>query len=251
MSWYPVDDLLHGDPRARRAGLEAMGLWTLAGSHCMGYLTDGFVAEWFVKEKPKGASLAKRLVDAGFWTPSEKDGERGWQFLEWKPECTKVVILENREKNRLRKAKSRESRRESRVTDDETGHGATTGRDAGVLGYIQPNPTQPINPVETLGGEGPAGNARDTTPRPQCHDHPDGNASTPCGACQARREWDKDHAEALAADEVARRRADRAAATEALANCRHCRGSGWLLDDDGTPVDPAIRCTHQPQAAAR
>lgn len=31
--------------------------------------------------------------------------------------------------------------------------------------------------------------------------------------------------------------------------CVFCRDDGWLLDDDGTPVDPAIRCTHTPAMA--
>ena len=80
MPHFRVDDALHSHPKARKAGLEAMGLWLVAGSHCMGYLSDGFVPEWFVKTWPKGAALAKRLVDAGLWTLTHVDGEKGWQF---------------------------------------------------------------------------------------------------------------------------------------------------------------------------
>lgn len=50
-----------------------------------------------------------------------------------------------------------------------------------------------------------------------------------------------------AADDAARR--ERAAAIRA---CSRCDPSGWLLASDGTPVDPAVRCTHaSPSLAGR
>lgn len=79
MAWFKVDDQIHSHPKARRAGLEAMGLWLLAGSHCMSYLTDGFVEAWFVQSWPHGEVLAGKLVQAGLWL--EVDG--GWQFHDW------------------------------------------------------------------------------------------------------------------------------------------------------------------------
>lgn len=79
MAWFKVDDQIHSHPKARRAGLEAMGLWLLAGSHCMSYLTDGFVEAWFVQSWPHGEELAGKLVQAGLWL--EADG--GWQFHDW------------------------------------------------------------------------------------------------------------------------------------------------------------------------
>ncbi|WP_254427621.1 hypothetical protein [Mycolicibacterium conceptionense] len=133
MSWFPVDDAFHSHPKARKAGMEAVGLWTLAGSHCMAYLTDGFVADWWVKEKPKGPTLARRLVNAELWRVGEKGDEKGFWFHDWKPECTKAHVLAAREKARQRKAKSRESQRESRVTDDVSS--------ASCLVPTQPNPT--------------------------------------------------------------------------------------------------------------
>lgn len=79
MAWFKVDDQLHSHPKARRAGLESMGLWLLAGSHCMSYLTDGFVEEWFVLSWPNGEAMAQRLVQHGLWV----EVEGGWQFHDW------------------------------------------------------------------------------------------------------------------------------------------------------------------------
>lgn len=94
MAWYKVDDQLHSHPKARRAGLEAMGLWTLAGSHCMSYLTDGFVEEWFVDSWPHGRDLAARLVTVGLWLVVEG----GWQFHDWeKYQPTRASVRADRD----------------------------------------------------------------------------------------------------------------------------------------------------------
>ncbi|UXE04548.1 hypothetical protein SEA_AUBS_76 [Mycobacterium phage Aubs] len=223
MSWFPVDDAFHSHPKARKAGLEAVGLWTLAGSYSMAYLTDGFVPEWWVKEKPRGMALARRLVAADLWISEEKGGEQGFQFHDWKPECTKEVILENRRKNRLRKQKQRQSQEESRVTD-----GVTDGvSPASCLVPTQPNPTQPINPLVNSSGGVTSVDARET-PRPHCSKHKE-NYEGPCKPCQKRREWDEKHESQLKAAEKARR----SEIFEAVRNCPLCDDHGRIETADG------------------
>lgn len=89
MTWFRADDQQHSHPKVIEAGLEAMGLWLLAGTYCCDKLTDGFVA-WPVIErlaggKAKAKKLAKLLVDAkgesevGLW--EEVDG--GCRFHDW------------------------------------------------------------------------------------------------------------------------------------------------------------------------
>lgn len=112
MPFFRVDDGLNNHPKARQAGLEAMGLWSLSGAYCMAYLSDGFVPEWYVKTWAKGAALAKRLVAARMWYPAERDGEPGWEFHEWRQD-SKAKVQADRKKAAQRKAKSRDSQRES------------------------------------------------------------------------------------------------------------------------------------------
>lgn len=121
MVWFQVDDNLPEHPKANRAGLEAMGLWLFCGAWSSRYLQEGFVPEWYVLKHPHGRALAKRLVDAGLWHPSERDGDKGWQFHEWEGngQRTKVQIEHDREAARDRQRRAR-SRRDSRVTDDVT-----------------------------------------------------------------------------------------------------------------------------------
>lgn len=117
MAWFKVDDQLHSHPKARRAGLEAMGLWLVAGSHCMSYLTDGFVEEWFVLSWPNGAELAERLVGTGLWLR----GDGGWQFHDWgefqptreKVEAEREAASERKRRQRARGSDGRYESRES------------------------------------------------------------------------------------------------------------------------------------------
>lgn len=207
----------------------------------MAYLTDGFVPQWFVKERPRGVVLAKRLVQADLWLVGECNGESGWWFHQWKPECMKSHVLDVREKARLRKAKSRESQPPSRVTDG--------GRDAGVLGFTQTNPNQPITSMaDSSGGVtqvGPTG----PPPRPQCNDHEE-NFDGPCRPCKKRREWDEKYAAQAESDELERKRSAKAAAAQVRRECQCCDEDGWLLDADGTPAEPATKCNHQGLAHA-
>lgn len=114
MAWFKVDDQLHSHPKARRAGLEAMGLWLVAGSHCMSYLTDGFVEEWFVLSWPNGAELAERLVGTGLWLR----GDGGWQFHDWAEfQPTKVRVEAERSANARRQELSRDPKLRDAIRD--------------------------------------------------------------------------------------------------------------------------------------
>ncbi len=125
-------------------------------------------------------------------------------------------------------------------------------------GTLQPDPT---NPSGTLPKNGtlpePSSTSTGTStgtissfvvghlggPRPQCRKHSE-NSDTDCRACMRRREWDEQHATNSEADDLARQRAARAEAAQALAGCPTCDDAGWLLGADGLPYDPAVRCLH-------
>jgi hypothetical protein len=85
VTWFKVDDKLHDHRKARQAGLEALALWTLAGSWCADNLTDGFVpSDILTRWTKKSVSLAHRLVDVGMWDEDTEKGEVGYRFHDWK-----------------------------------------------------------------------------------------------------------------------------------------------------------------------
>lgn len=119
MPWFRVDDQIHSHPKARRAGLAAMGLWALAGSHCMNYLTDGVVESWFVEAWPDGPALAARLVEVGLW----RQHPQGWEFHDWDGyQPSREKLLAEREAGRVRVAKHRE-----RKAGNAAGNAVTNG----------------------------------------------------------------------------------------------------------------------------
>lgn len=198
----------------------------------MAYLTDGFVPEWYVKDRPKGLALAKRLVAAELWQPGESAGETGFWYHDWKPENLKVNVLAARERARQRKAKSRESQGESqgpsRVTH--TSRHASVTPSVTVPTPTHTNPTQPISNslVDSSGGvtsvDAPVGH----TPRPHCSKHHE-NSDTACLPCKKRREWDEAQAEVDVADELEAKRLNR----EARENCTRCHGTNTYEDNRG------------------
>lgn len=91
--WMKVDDGLHAHRKTRAVtkshqtktrDAAPMGLWVLAGSWAAQNGTDGWVPE---DELDRWDSdwhgLTARLVRAGYWWPSERDGERGYGFNDW------------------------------------------------------------------------------------------------------------------------------------------------------------------------
>lgn len=123
MTWFKVDDSLSSHPKARAAGLPAMGLWVVAGSWASQHLTDGYIPEWFVKSWRSGPVLASKLVDSGLWDVA--DG--GWVFHQWaERQPSKARVESERESARKRKQASRESQRDNQE-DTSTGHSVTDG----------------------------------------------------------------------------------------------------------------------------
>lgn len=126
MGWFKVDDQLHGHPKPRRAGLEAIGLWAVAGSHSSAYKGDGFVPAWYIDSWPKGKKLAAQLVAAGLWTPGEKDGLQGYYFHDWDDyQPTSDELERDREASRLRQKNHRERLRQAALKSAMNGQNVT------------------------------------------------------------------------------------------------------------------------------
>lgn len=81
-------------------------------------------------------------------------------------------------------------------------------------------------------------------PPPICPRHEE-NSDVPCSACRKRRIWDENSRAVQARDDLERRRSVKAAAADARRACQFCDDDGWMLDIDGTPADPAVKCSHQ------
>src|SRR5690606_20482832 len=89
-------------PRSKRAA--AIGVWTLAGAWSMHDLTDGFVPAYMIEEWGGDESHADALVTAGMWEHDERDGDPGYQFVNWDEyQPTKADVEAKRARDRERK----------------------------------------------------------------------------------------------------------------------------------------------------
>lgn len=119
MTWFKVDDTLGSHPKARAAGLAAMGLWVVAGAWSSQHLTEGFVPGWYVKSWPSGHKRAADLVESGLWI----EADSGYRFHQWEErQPTKEQVESERAAARERQRKHRELKRDAAVS-----HGVTDG----------------------------------------------------------------------------------------------------------------------------
>lgn len=80
MPWFKVDDGFHGHPKVVELSLEAVGVWTLAGSWCASYLTDGEIGLKSIQRLGGSEEQAMELVYAGLWV---EPAPGLYQFKDW------------------------------------------------------------------------------------------------------------------------------------------------------------------------
>lgn len=147
MPWFKVDDTLANHPKARAAGLPAVGLWAVAGAYASQYLTDGFVPEWYVDSWPDGREYAAELVEVRLWFAEEG----GWSFHQWdERQPTKEQVEADRAASRERQRRARDKAKLQR--DSGVSNGVTDGVTNGdVTPGVTVPPTRP-DPTRSSSG---------------------------------------------------------------------------------------------------
>ncbi|MCK9249991.1 MAG: hypothetical protein M0P31_13590 [Solirubrobacteraceae bacterium] len=119
MGWAKIDDQLHGDRKVRRlwhTEPAALGLWTLALSHCANQETDGHIDDLWVLERVPDDEMRERLVTAlvsvGLW--DERDGSDGWwihDYLDYNPSRAELVAKRRADAERKAAGRAEQARR--------------------------------------------------------------------------------------------------------------------------------------------
>lgn len=276
MGWIKVSDDFYDDDKMFAAGSIGRDLYWHGMAFCNRNLTDGLI--------PRGRALAlvdftgaavlvgmggvdgqdcapiavERLLEAGLWHEQGHDcptcvqpGPRHYivhNYLKYQP--SRAQVEAKAKANRERVEAWREAQKNGNAERNGVGNALHTDS---VTQHVQPTPNPTPNPsisLVTSGGGVTEVDARE--PRPHCSKHPEENSETNCRACMRRRKWDEKHAELAAADELQRKRDEKAAATAALRDCQLCDEEGWVLGSDGKPAEPAVKCKahHQEEAHA-
>lgn len=207
------------------------------------------------------------MVAAGLWHEKGHDcdecharedgGEPGAReylihdYLEYQP--ARAEVEAKAEANRKRVEAFREARKLEKAAANGSGNaGSNAERNALRTANVQHTPNPTPNPSTSLlvtsgGGVAEVDAREPRAPRPHCARHEE-NHDGPCRKCQARRKWDEANVERVQADELDRKRTAKAEAGRVTRECPRCDDDGWLLGADGTPTDPARKCTHRSEA---
>lgn len=109
MPWFKVDDGFHGHPKVVELSLEAVGVWTLSGSWCSSYLTDGEINLRSIRRVGGDKEQADELVKAGLWLEKSPGV---YQFKDWEDyQPLKASVEAEREAARERMAAVRAKRK--------------------------------------------------------------------------------------------------------------------------------------------
>lgn len=124
MTWFKVDDGFYDHPKVKSlprgsARKGALALWTLAGSWCGRYGTDGLVPSFQVEELGCAAKDAESLCAAALWHAPDHECEQcpdvpqgHYLFHSWpeyQPLKTEVESQKAKARERMRRRRSGES----------------------------------------------------------------------------------------------------------------------------------------------
>jgi hypothetical protein len=130
MPWFKVDDAFHGHPKVMELSPAAVGVWTLAGSWCANYLTDGEIKTPIVRRLGATDEMVQELVDAGLWI----DLGGAYQFKDWaeyQPLKEEVMAERNAARERMKavRAKKKGVDRSGEQLPNDTGTFAGTSEE--------------------------------------------------------------------------------------------------------------------------
>ncbi|MEB4614028.1 hypothetical protein, partial [Leucobacter sp. M11] len=108
MPWFKIDDGFHGHPKVLSLTPADVGVWTLAGTWCANYLTDGVISVPAVLRLGGTQENCDALVAAGLWLVNPE----GYEFKDWEDyQPMKADVEAEREASRERMRKVRAKRK--------------------------------------------------------------------------------------------------------------------------------------------
>lgn len=159
MPWFKVDDGFHGHPKVVELSLEAVGVWTLAGSWCAAYLTDGEIGLKSLQRLGGGPEQAGELVYAGLWTEPVPGL---FQFKDWDDyQPLKAAVEAEREEARERMRGVRAKKKRAPGSDDVPPNVRpnNTGTFGGTSEEVRVTPTHPVPSLPLTTNPAPDGAA--------------------------------------------------------------------------------------------
>jgi len=144
MPWFKVDDAFHGHPKVMGISPAAVGVWTLAGSWCANYLTDGEIKLAIVRRLGASDEMIKELVDAGLWI----DIGDAYQFKDWaeyQPLKDEVMAERNAARERMKAVRAAKKGVERSPEQKPNVRPNNTGTFGGTSEEVRSTPSQSLS----------------------------------------------------------------------------------------------------------
>jgi hypothetical protein len=144
MPWFKVDDAFHGHPKVMELSPAAVGIWTLAGSWCANYLTDGEIKAPIVRRLGASDEMVQELVTAGLWI----DLGGAYQFKDWdeyQPLKEEVMAERNAARERMKAVRAKKKGVDRSPEQLENVQPNNTGTFAGSSEEVRVTPTQSLS----------------------------------------------------------------------------------------------------------
>jgi hypothetical protein len=140
--WFKVDDAFHGHPKVMELSPAAVGVWTLAGSWCANYLTDGEIKAGVVRRFGADDAMIQELVNAGLWI----DIGGAYQFKDWdeyQPLKEEVEAERNAARDRMKAVRAKKKGVERSPEQPANVHPNNTGTFGGTSEEVRVTPSLP------------------------------------------------------------------------------------------------------------
>lgn len=154
MPWFKIDDAFHGHPKVLELSLPAVGLWTLAGSWCANYLTDGEITLRAIGRLGGTEKQAAELVAAGLWLVPAEDTFQFKDWADYQPLKAEVEAERDQARDRMKavraKKKGTSGERSGEQPPNNPGTFGGTSEEVPVAPSL-PVPSRPSPPLEEVG----------------------------------------------------------------------------------------------------
>lgn len=108
MPWFRLEDSFYDNPKVRRAGNAAVGLWVRCATYSARQLTDGRIPAYVVREMGKPTEIAA-ATRSGLWLPDDEEYVMP-DYLEYNPSASHIKQRRKRDAERKREEREKAGR---------------------------------------------------------------------------------------------------------------------------------------------
>lgn len=142
MPWFKIDDGFHGHPKVMNLEPADVGVWTLAGTWCAQYLTDGQISFPVIRRLGGTQANCDALVSAGMWIAGSNGTYEFKDWADYQPMKSDVEAEREASRERMRKVRAKRKGTSQEASEDVQANIERSSEEVR-LTPTQPDPARP------------------------------------------------------------------------------------------------------------